>query len=175
MKRFFLAMALCAIGIALCPPQAHALSKKDLQILSRALGFIENGPSGNIKIGIVHDAGSAISLSEADEMIALINGGIHSGKLNIHAEKVSSKSAIKENFPVLYFTEGTEPQQATIFNDATSKGVITVSTHDSCLGTASCVMVIKSSPTVDIKVSKAAATSTGVSFGSAFRMMVSEH
>lgn len=175
MKRLFLIMALCAVSTIVYAPQSHALTKKDLQILGRALGFIENGPSGDIQIGIVQNVNNPDSVVEANNMITLINGGIHSGKLNIHAQKVAPNLASTGKFPVLYFTEGTEAQQLEIFDDVTAKGVITVSTHESCLGTESCVMVIQSTPTVNIKVSKAAAHSTGVSFGSAFRMMVSEH
>ena len=175
MNKFILTMAFIAIGIAICPPQAHALNKKDLQILGRALGFIENGPSGDIQIGIVQNIDNPHSVLEANDMISLINGGIHSGRLNIHAKKITPNAASTGKFPVLYFTQGTEAQQSQIFNAVTTKGVITVSTHESCLTSKSCVLVIQSMPTVNIKVSKAAARSTGVSFGSAFRMMVSEH
>ena len=165
---------LFALGLLVISPDAHAVSQKDMQILGRALGFIENGPSGDVKIGIVHDSGNAASGTEADEIVSLIGGGMKSGKINLQAEKVSAGSAAGSNYPVLFFTTGTEGNQASIFNSVSSKGIITVSTHDACLNSSQCVMVVKSVPKVDIKVSTAAAGATNVSFGSAFRMMITE-
>ena len=165
---------LFALGLLVISPDAHAASQKDMQILGRALGFIENGPSGDVKIGVVHDSGNAASGAEADEIVSLIGGGMKSGKINLQAEKVSTGSAAGSSYPVLYFTKGTEGQHSSIFSAASSKGVITVSTHDDCLNANQCVMVVKSVPKVDIKVSTAAAGATNVSFGSAFRMMITE-
>jgi hypothetical protein len=173
-KKHYLKTMLIALGLLAATPGAQAASQKDMQILGRALGFIENGPSGDVKIGIVTDSGNAASSAEADEIVGLIGGGLASGKINLVGEKVSSGAASGSNYPVLYFTQGTEGAQGSIFSAVSSKGVITVSTHDNCLNASNCVMVVKSEPKVDIKVSSAAAGSTGVSFGSAFRMMITE-
>jgi hypothetical protein len=165
---------LCALSVVALSPDASAASQKDLQILGRALGFIEIGPSGDVKIGIVYANGNAASATEADEIMTTIGGGLKSGKITLQAEKVSAASAAGSAYPVLYFTEGTEAKQASIFSAASSKGTITVSTHGACLSASNCVMVIKSKPKVDIQVSTAGAGATGVSFGSAFRMMITE-
>lgn len=172
-KNYFKALLLTA-GILLAVPSAQAASQKDMQVLGRALGFIENGPSGDVKVGIVTDSGNAESSSEAGEITSLIGGGLKSGKINLIGEQVSAGSAAGAGYNVLYFTKGTEGSQASIYNAVKSNGVITVSTHDDCLNAGNCVMVIKSVPKVDIKVSSAAAGETGVSFGSAFRMMITE-
>jgi hypothetical protein len=173
-KKHLYKSMLFALGLMLVSPDASAATQKDMQILGRALGFIENGPSGDVKIGIVTDSGNAASLAEANELASIIGSGLKSGKINLQAEKVATGAAAGSGHPVLYFTEGTEASHASIFNAVSSKGTITVSTHDSCLNASQCVMVVKSVPKVDIKVSSAAAGSTGVSFGSAFRMMISE-
>lgn len=168
-KKIFKSM-LFALSLFVISPDANAASQKDMQILGRALGFIENGPSGDVKVGIVHGSSAA----EADEIIGLIGGGMKSGKINLIGEKVSAGSAASSSYPVLFFTDGTDSSHGSIFNAVKSKGVITVSTHDACLNTGQCVMVVKSVPKVDIKVSTAAAGESGVSFGSAFRMMITE-
>ncbi len=174
MKKHYFKTMLFALGLVALAPNAQAASQKDMQILGRALGFIENGPSGDVKVGIVTDSGNATSSAEADEIIGLIGGGMASGKIKLLGEKVSTSAASSGSYPVLYFTKGTEGSQGSIFNAVSSKGVITVSTHDDCLNSSNCVVVVKSEPKVDIKVSSAAASASGVSFGSAFRMMITE-
>jgi len=173
-KKHLFKPVLFALGLMLISPDASAATQKDMQILGRALGFIENGPSGDVKIGIVTDSGNPASLAEANEIVSIIGGGLKSGKINLQAEKVNAAAAASSGLPVLYFTEGTESAHASVFNAVSTKGAITVSTHDSCLNTSQCVMVVKSVPKVDIRVSSSAAGATGVSFGSAFRMMISE-
>ena len=175
MKRNLFKALLCALSLVLIAPEAQAISQKDMQILGRALGFIENGPIGDVKIGIVHDSENDISEGEAEEIISLIGNGFRSGKINLQAEKVPTAKASEVTYPVLFFTEGTESKHKSIFDSVNSKGTITVSTHDECLNTSNCVMVVSSAPKVDIKISTAAAGSSGVSFGSAFRMMITEH
>lgn len=170
MKKIILTGLVTALTFLCAHHKAYAVSQKDMQILGRALGFIENGPSGDVKLGVVHGD----SVTEADEIVSLIGNGLSSGKINIKAEKVSTGAAANANYNVLYFTEGTEPSQDSIFKAVNAKGIITVSTHDACLNTGSCVMVVKSVPKVDIRVSTAASQATGVSFGSAFRMMITE-
>lgn len=174
MKKHLYKSVLFALGLMLISPDASAATQKDIQILGRALGFIENGPSGDVKIGIVTDSGNAASLAEANEILAIIGSGLKSGKINLQAEKLSASAAAGSTHPVLYFTEGTSGSHASVFNAVSAKGTVTVSTHDSCLNASQCVMVVKSVPKVDIKVSSAAAGASGVSFGSAFRMMISE-
>ncbi len=170
MKYFFITLCVAVSVFSLFTPDARAVSFKDIQILSRALSFIENGPTGDVNIGVVYDASAA----EADEILSLVGTGIASGKIKLHAEKVSAKDAKSAQYPVLLFTAGTDTSQKAIFDAVNNKGIITVSMHDHCLNSSNCVMVVKSEPKVDIKVSSAAAETTGVSFGSAFRMMISE-
>ena len=76
MKKHYLKTMLIALGLLAATPGAQAASQKDMQILGRALGFIENGPSGDVKIGIVTDSGNAASSAEADEIVGLIGGGL---------------------------------------------------------------------------------------------------
>lgn len=170
MKHLFIALCVAVSVFSLCTSDAKAASSKDIQILSRALSFIENGPTGDVNIGVVYDA----STTEADEILSLIGTGITSGKIKLHAQKVSAQDAKDSQYPVLLFTEGTDTSQKAIFDAVNNKGIITVSMHDTCLNNSNCVLVVRSEPKVDIKVSSAAAETTGVSFGSAFRMMISE-
>ncbi len=165
---------LCALSLAVLSPAAHAASKKDLQILGRALGFIESGPIDNVKIGLVYTDNHPRSSREADLILAIIGNGIQSGKINLQAEKIHARDAANARNPVLFLTEGIEEHFSSIFSAVSARGIITVSTHDTCLNTNHCVMVIKSEPTVDIQLSAAGAAATSVSFSSAFRMMVTE-
>lgn len=152
---------------------AHAQpDKKDFQVLARAIGFTENAPKGDIAMGVVFDPANGASVAEADGIIATIGGGVKAGSLKLIPEKVEVGSATSSAAKVLFFTDGVDG--TSIFPIASKKGVVTASTHNACLNAGACVMVVKSKPKVDIRVSTSAAHSSNVAFGSAFRMMITE-
>lgn len=152
---------------------AHAQpDMKDFQVLARAIGFTENAPKGDVTMGIVFDPANGASAAEADSIVGTIGGGVKAGSLKLLAEKVEVGSAAASSAKVLFYTDGIDG--GSVFSAASGKGVITASTHDACLNAGNCVMVVKSKPKVDIRVSTAAAQASGVAFGSAFRMMITE-
>lgn len=156
-------------------PASHAFAQaniKDFQVLARAIGFTENAPKGDVVMGVVFDPANSVSSAEADDIIKTVGGGIKAGSLKLIAEKIDVTSALKSDAKVLFLTQGSESEA--LFSAVSSKDVITASTHDSCLNTSQCVMVVRSTPKVDIRISFAAAVASNVTFGSAFRMMIAE-
>lgn len=152
-------------------PAAHADTKKDLELLSKTLGFITGGPSGDVNVAVVYDPANPESVAHADEVAAILGGGVSSGKVKLSGSKVAVGSQGGE--PVYFITKGMGGHYAALLAAATSNGGITVSNDEACLG-GGCVVVVKSEPSVDILVSSAAAGQTGTEFASAFSMMITK-
>src|SRR6188472_3795906 len=75
--------ALAAVAALAAPAAAHAEAAKDLQVLGRALTFLEGGPTGRVTIGVVFDPSKPASVAEKDEVMAALGGGFAAGGLTI--------------------------------------------------------------------------------------------
>jgi hypothetical protein len=159
------------IGIFFIPfLTAHADTAKDLETIAKAIGFINNGPSGNIQMDILYNPDNEESVSHADEVLALTADGI-GGKITLTGRKLSSPS--DSTSKIIFITRGTDNLYGAALNTAAANGGLTVSTDENCLGTG-CVLVVKTNPNIDILVSTAAASKTGTTFSSVFSMMITK-
>lgn len=156
------------VGLGAMPVSADTV--KDFETISKAIGFINGGPSGAVTMDVLYDAGNADSAAHADEVVSLTSSGVGS-KVKLTGKKISSVSAATS--PVIFVARGASSMYGAALSKAASNGGLTVSTDDACLG-AGCVMVVKTQPSVDILVSTAAAGQTGTEFASAFSMMITK-
>jgi hypothetical protein len=159
---FVLAMVLGLSSVCLAE-----VSAKDMDVIAKAIEFISNGPSGDVKVDIIYDPGNAGSVADANAAATLLGSGVSSGKLKLTGKKAESSSGAK----VAYIAKGAEAKAPAL----NAKGIITVSADPECARSGQCVLSVTSSPKVEIHVSSAASKSAGVEFGSAFRMMITEH
>jgi hypothetical protein len=150
---------------------AYADTAKDVQIAGRALTFLENGPSGHVVIGVVFDPSKAASVAQKDAVMAALGSGLDVGSLTLTG-KPMDVSAISGGVAALYITGGVNFAAAGAAGKAHK--LITISDDSGCVASGACVMAVTTTPKVEIKVNRAAAAAIGVSFKSAFRMMITE-
>ena len=74
--------------VALSWPAAAEFSAKDGQILGRTLGYVGNGMTGVLVVGIVFAPASAISQTDADHVRAVIGDGLPAGRIRLQARLV---------------------------------------------------------------------------------------
>jgi len=174
-KSAFSRLALAVPFVLAAVPCWADVSAKDVQVIGRALGFVENPPSGTAELGIVYSAASAASQKEADALKALLGDGVTAGKLLlkpklIPVDQVGSASGVA----ALYVTSGLGADAAKAAEAGKRLHVPTLSTDIACAQSGNCVMGLKSEPSVEIVVNKAAAASSGIGFSAAFRMLIKE-
>lgn len=162
------AVGCLAASLTLAPSVYADASKKDMKIIGKALSFIEGGPSGDVAVDIIYDPGNAASVSDAEAVVKLLSGGLKSGKITLTGNKKTEEST---GAPVAYIAQGSEGKAGSL----SDKGIITVSTNPECAISSKCVLGVATSPKVAIHVNVSASSNAGASFGSAFRMMITEH
>jgi hypothetical protein len=151
------------------------ISDKDVQIIGRALGFVEQGPKGDVPVGIVYAPDLAGSKAEADKLAAILGDGLKAGTLTMKPVLVPVTELSKlEGLKVAIMTSGLEKNYDALFQTMRAKQLISVSLDLACVQQVKCVMAVTSDPKVTITVNREAAQAAAVSFGSAFRMMISE-
>lgn len=173
--RFSLALAAGCASFALMQPAQAEITTKDVQVMTRALGFIEGGPSGNVDVAIVFAPGNAASEKDAETARSVIGDAFKAGSMTLKARMVPAADFDKaENVGAAILTSGLADRLGSIATVAKQKKLVTVSTEPACIDAGHCVMAVKSEPKVEITVSKAAAEAAGIKFAAAFRMMITE-
>lgn len=159
--------AFTALLLMVCVTPSHAATDKDIQLLSKAMGFVEGGVGKDV--AVLYDAGNATSSAEADQVVSLLGGaGLTGGK-------VAASSAAGASAKVFYVTQGLDGSWGAISSAAAAGKKLTATMDDGCVKAGKCVLGVQSSPSVEIKVSKAASAETSVGFGAAFKMMIKEY
>lgn len=147
---------------------------KDGQILGRAMGYVGDGRTGPIVVGVVVVPGSTTSQHEAELVQAIIGDGLSAGRVRLQArlvpiDRLSTVNAID----ALYVTSASaaEPQ---LLLAAQRLRIPAVSTDMGCVEREQCSIGFTSDPTVQIVISRAVTGWTGIHFMQAFRMLVTE-
>lgn len=162
-----------AVAAMAAPMAAHADGAKNLQVAGRALTFLESGPTGATKMGVVFDPSNAASVAEKNAVMAALGGGYNAGSITltgaaVEASAVSGVSGVK----VLYVTKGVN--YASVGAAAKAKKIITIGSDAACANSGACVMAVETEPKVEIIVNRATAAAVGAAFKAAFRMMIKE-
>jgi len=127
-------------------PAYADVTEKDIQVLGRAIGFIENGPSGTVSVAVVYADGDAASQAAADAVTSLIGTGRSAGKLTMNA--VSTALGALSSADIILVPNG----QASLYDAvkaATSSGKgISASADKACAAAGACVISVASDPKV---------------------------
>jgi hypothetical protein len=163
----FLALA----GGLLMAGTAHAeTTQRDLEVIGRAVSFMQGGSGSDRTVAIVYDAASA---AEAEALHALMSGGMSAGRVTLTSRLVPASDASSVAGADAAIMLGGAASGATA-TAVTSQGILTVSTDLGCVQSGACVMGVQSSPAVRILLNRSAASTASVSFETAFSMMVEE-
>lgn len=162
-----------AVGLAVGSAGQAATSQKDLAILSRALGFMEPRLAGTVPTAIVYESGDAASEADAKFIkTGLANAGLKNVQLVARLTSSKDIGGIAGS-KVVVVAAGVGNQSA-IFAAAAKQGAVTISSDMGCVAAGHCVIGARSTPKVEIVVSKAARQASRVGFSQAFLMLVRE-
>jgi len=157
--------------VTLAPAYAD-VTEKDIQVLGRAIGFIENGQTWTVSVPVAYPDRDAASQATADPHAELIGTGRSAGKLTMNA--ASTAMGALSSADIILVPNG----QSSLYDAvkaATSSGKgISASADKACAAAGACVISVASDPKVEIFMSSSASAAANVSFGSAFRMMIKE-
>jgi hypothetical protein len=156
------------IGIlALVSSAAQAATDKDVQLLSKAIHFVEGGIGK--EVAVIFDAASPDSVSDADTVMGLLAAS------GLTGSKVSVSSIGGASARVLYISKGLKGSWDSVSRAAVDGKKLTVTLDSECVKAAKCILAVQSAPSVEIRVNKAASASAGIGFGAAFKMMIKEY
>lgn len=155
------------------PATAEDMTQKDIAVIARTVGLLEDGPKGEVTLAVIK--GSA-SQSEAESFVALINNAkTAAGKTTLNAVYIAPTEIGNSGAEAILLLDGVdEASMQAVFQAAQERQLAIFTTSEACLSMQKCAIYFKTSPAVDIRMSQSAAKQTGVRFGSALRMMIKE-
>ncbi len=159
-----------AFAIAgLHPAGAESLTLKSVQILSRAIAFLQPAPSGTATVAIAYDPAEPASKQDADAIAGDFGDGLKAGQANLRAQVVSISQLASGHFIAVVAAAGANIDQ--VFSASQALHIPCVTADAQAVQGGRCVMSVQSDPRVDIQINAAAASRSGVAFRSAFMFM----
>jgi hypothetical protein len=165
--RFGLAAAFAIVGAS--PAGAESLTPTSVQILGRAIAFLQPAPSGTVAVAIAYDPAEPASKQDADAIAGYFGDGLKAGPANLKAQVVDVSQLASGHFIAVIAAAGVNIDQ--VFSASQALHVPCVTADAVAVQGGRCVMSVQSEPKVDIQISAAAASRSGVAFRSAFMFM----
>lgn len=164
-------MISCSLPLVLGPTAfAATFSAKDTQIIAKAIGFLDPPPSGGT-VAVVYDPANPASKTDADAIAALFAGGIAEGGSSLTAKSIDF-AALGDGSGYVAMIAAQSATSDKIILAAKAHHIPCITADAGSVQSGQCVMSVKSDPKVEIIVNYAAAQAAGVSFQTAFSMLI---
>ena len=173
-RRPALRWLLAALGLALVSRPAAAVTRDDVVVAARALGFVEHPLKGDISVGIVFNPSNASSSQDADTLQKLLSSGLRVGNLTLKPVPIKLENLELSNVQLIFLTDGMGADATRVSAAAQAKKIPCVTVDLDQIQSGRCTVGVRSQPKVEILVNRANAATTGVVFSPVFRMMITE-
>ncbi|MGA3402762.1 MAG: hypothetical protein ABSC95_26430 [Acetobacteraceae bacterium] len=167
-----LAVLLLLAGAEPRAAMAASLSPQEVQVLGKALGFVQLPPDGATTVAVVYASGNAGSRADAEQIAAEIGDGVRVGSI-ILKPQVIDVAALASIEPAVIVSAADANGDA-VMRASRARHALCVTAELAAVQSGSCIMTIRSNPRVEIVLNAEAARAAGVVFPIAFHMMVRE-
>jgi len=165
----------CLIGcMAIAPATIAEFTETDLQIAARALSFMEQPISGNVRVGIVYSPASPRSTRQAEQLLSDLGRGLTVGNIVLRPVMVPIADAATADVDLFLLTENMPPDDKPLAAISKARQIPCVTTDIDQVRSGGCIMAIRSKPKVEILINRDAARDSGLQFATAFRVMITE-
>ncbi len=161
-------------GFVATPAAGAAVTQTDVLVAARALSFLQNPPSGEVRVGIVYSPDDPRSVQEADQLQQILVGGLKVGNLTMTPFKVKVDELVSTNVQLLWLTADIGRGGERVTDATKAKQIPCITVDIAAVHNGACVMGVSSQPRVQIIVNRAAAAKSNMLFATVFRMLVTE-
>jgi hypothetical protein len=171
MGRWLLAAVLMSAPLV-SSGHAASLPPLELQILAKALAFLDPPLAGEAVVAIVYAAGNPDSRRDADALAAEIGSSLRIGEATLTPTVVDSAALATSRFSLVIVATGAA--SARVLEAARAQHALCVTADLAAVRAGTCTMAIHSNGRVEIYINREAANGAGLTFATAFRIMVHE-
>lgn len=177
-RKSFAAVSRAALAALMCgafvSAPAHAeFTLKAVQVMARILGFMNQPPPAQVSLGLVYDPAAPASQKQAENLRGQLGTGYKAGNFTMVPKlvKIGDVSSASVNVFVLMDGVGGAAKMADVIK---AKKIPCFTGDIAQVNGGACLAGITTDPKVDIQLNRALAAASGINFGSAFHMMISE-
>ncbi len=160
-----------AVSASIIAPASAQTTQRDLEVIGRAMSFLQGASGSDRVIAIAHAADGA---AEAQAISDMMSGGLSTGRVTLTGRLVDAADSAGLAGAHAVILVGSALDDAGLRDAAAAQGVLTVSTLTDCASAGSCMLGVASAPSVRIVVNRANLDSAGIGFDPAFVLMVEE-
>jgi hypothetical protein len=151
------------------------VTKTDMQVVARALSFVSDPLSGTVRVGIVYAANSPRSVRQAQALRNLLAAGLRIGTVELRPVLIESAGIANADVDLFFLTEYIPADETPALpGDGARRPTLCVTTDIPQVRSGACIMGVRSQPKVEVFVNRAAASASGVTFSTVFRVMITE-
>lgn len=169
-----LVMGLAALAAAAGVPAWAEVTQTDVEVGGRVLGFLSTPLTGDTKLLVVYAPGNAASAAEQKALSGILGAGMKAGNVTFQPSAVELDKIDSVAGGVVFLTGGLGADAAKVAAALKAKKLICMTTDMAAVQAGYCPIHVKSAPKVQITVNKALADQIGISFGAAFKLMITE-
>jgi hypothetical protein len=152
------------------PVDAAEVMPADLQVVARALSFVEDLGPGDITLGIVYDAASR---GAAEAVATVMRGGLRSGAIVVRPALVDvAELARRSDLKAVFLMPGLAASGAELGRIVRQGRLVSLSTDGSCMSNGCCVLLVRSEPKIEIILNTQLADATATRFSAVFKLIV---
>jgi hypothetical protein len=151
---------------------AASLTDKDVQLMVRAIGFLQPRPVDGAVVAIAYEASDPASKQDAEAIAGYFGEGLKAGPTTLTARAADDRQLMAGGYVAIITASGANLDRIAAAGRALHVPCLT---GDAALvRSGHCVMSVRAGPKVEITVSRLTAAGADVSFASAFLMMVNQ-
>lgn len=161
------------MGFQTLPAAAEDITLQDMQVVGRAISFVEGAKRQQVSLAVVFDPSSPASVHEMEAVLASLGRGVDVGGRVLSAVAVE-QGRLGSARPVdaVFSTVGVD--QDLLRGHLQRSGTPCFTVTAAQVRDGACIVAIRSRPSVSISFSSRNASAAGVRFATAFIMMVRE-
>jgi hypothetical protein len=167
---------LLAVGLFINAVAADgAVAAKDMQVLSRSLGFVKGTRANGSKIGIVYDPSSPNSTADAQAAMAQLGSSIKAGDRMLSPVLIKVGEVGQATDIAAYFlTSGVGSAASGVAEASKANGLPCITTDLAQVQRGNCLISINTEKKVEILINKSVLEANGIVIDEAFRMLIKE-
>ncbi len=164
--------AVLVLGLIVSSGRAASLPQSELQILAKALLFLDPPITGEAVVAIVYAAGDPELQRDADALAAEIGSALRIGQATLKPMVVTSAALATSRFSLVIAAVGAASEA--VIEAARAQHALCVTGDLAAVRAGTCTMAIQSDARVEIFINREVANGAGLTFATAFRIMVHE-
>lgn len=152
-----------------------AVAAKDMQVLSRSLGFVKGTRANGTKVGIVYDPSSPESTGDGQAAMAQLGASVKAGDRMLTPVLLKIGEVGQATDIAAYFlTSGVGAAASSVAEASKANGVPCITTDLMQVQKGNCLISINTEKKVEILINKSVLEANGIVIDEAFRMLIKE-